>query len=386
MIFGFRSSSAVFLIAIGSLLLMQRSVHADFTFGSGANEFTITTVTVGNAGNSADIATTYNNIGSQTPGSVSYSYEVMKYEVTRGMVFKFNNQNDASSGSRDITLDLNFTPDPQYEDTFNPYRFNTPGDASSGVRDTLPASGISGAEAAQFVNWLNAEKGYAAAYNLDMNNDSSDWTTWSVAEWDSGDTGYLASQPYRNSEARFFLMNFDEAYKAAFYDSSTDSYFDYATGSNTLPRVYGQFYDPAPPTIPYQGTLSDSVVKLGNAKAIAEADQAGGVSPYGVMGITGSIGDLLEFTSLASLGSFGGSFHNGSTADLYAHNAALYYNVSTNTEFYSSGFRVIYADLSSSSGGSSSPTVPEPGTAMALGLLGIVGFANHRRRRRVRSL
>ena len=59
MIFGLKSSSAVFLIAIGSLLLMPRSVHADFTFGSGANEFTITTVTVGNTGNSADIATTY---------------------------------------------------------------------------------------------------------------------------------------------------------------------------------------------------------------------------------------------------------------------------------------------------------------------------------------
>ena len=99
-----RSSGAVFLIALGSLLLMPRSVHADFTFGSGSNEFTITTVTVGNAGNSADIDTTYNWIGSQTPGSVSYNYEVMKYQVTRGMVFKFNNQNDQKLWFITLTL------------------------------------------------------------------------------------------------------------------------------------------------------------------------------------------------------------------------------------------------------------------------------------------
>lgn len=207
--FGLRSSSAIFLIAIGSLLLMPRPVHADFTFGSGADQFTITTVTVGNAGNSADIATTYNWIDSQTPGSVSYNYEVMKYQVTRGMVFKFNNQNDASSGSRDITLDFGYNTSTTESTIFNPHRFVTYGDTTSGYKDTLPASGISALEAAQFVNWLNVDAGYSAAYKLNTNSDSSDLTTWSIAEWDSGDTGYLASQPFRNSEARFFLMNFD---------------------------------------------------------------------------------------------------------------------------------------------------------------------------------
>lgn len=163
MLFGLRSALAIFLIAIGILLLMPRSVHADFTFGSGADQFTITTVTVGNAGNSGDIATTYNWIGSQTPGSVSYNYEVMKYQVTRGMVFKFNNQNDASSGSRDITLDFGYNTSSTESTVFNPHRFVTYGDTSSGYKDTLPASGISALEAAQFVNWLNVDAGYSAA-------------------------------------------------------------------------------------------------------------------------------------------------------------------------------------------------------------------------------
>ena len=49
-------------------------------------------------------------------------------------------------------------------------------------------------------------------------------------------------------------------------------------------------------------------------------------------------------------------------------------------------FNLVYIYTETASSGSSAPTVPEPGTAMALALLGIVGFANHRRRRRLRSL
>lgn len=69
MMFGLKSSSiSVFLIAIGSLLLMPGSVRADFTFGSGVDQFTITTVAIGNAGNSADIETTYQGaIGRKCP-------------------------------------------------------------------------------------------------------------------------------------------------------------------------------------------------------------------------------------------------------------------------------------------------------------------------------
>jgi sulfatase modifying factor 1 len=188
------SITAVFLIVLIGLMQTSPLVFADFTFGTGADQFTITTVAVGNAGNSAD---------SNGNGSVSHSYEVMKYEVTRGMVFKFNNLNDPSSGSRDITLDLGYDPNTE-TNVFNPHRFNTYGAIASGYKDTLSATGIGGLEAAQFVNWLNVDAGYSAAYNLDTNSDSTDLSTWSIAAWDSGDTGYLASQPFRNSEARSF--------------------------------------------------------------------------------------------------------------------------------------------------------------------------------------
>jgi len=375
-----KSLTAASLIAISSLLLIADSVHADFTFGTGADQFTITTVAVGNADNSAD-STGY--------GSVSYDYEVMKYEVTRGMVFKFNNLNDSSSGSRDITLDLGYDPSTE-TNVFNPHRFNTYGDIASGYKDTLSATGIGGLEAAQFVNWLNVDAGYSAAYNLDTNSDSTDLSTWSIAEWDSGATGYLASQPFRNSEARFFLMNIDEAYKAAFYDSATGSYFDYATSSNTTPLVFGDYYD-SNSNLVWQGTDANSVATYGNPRALTEADQAGGVSPYGVMGITGNQVEIIEFTSPSYMGTFGGSVHSGGDSGLaqtYAHSATLFDSqTATGTEYVSSGFRVIYTDFTSnSSSGGGSPTVPEPTTAIALGLLGIVGFAGNRRRRRQESV
>lgn len=210
-------------------------------------------------------------------------------------------------------------------------------------------------------------------------------TTWSIAEWDSGDTGYLASQPFRNSEARFFLMNFDEAYKAAFYDGAAGSYFDYGTSSDSRPISYF-YYDSDLGAYVHQGTHANAVATFGNQRAVTEVDQAGGVSPYGVMGMTGNKKETLEFTSAAYHTSFGGTVDSGGDAGLdagYAHHATLASRFANDQEFASQGFRVLFADLTSgASGGGGSPTVPEPSTAIAMGLLGVVGFAGNRRQHR----
>lgn len=119
---------------------------------------------------------------------------------------------------------------------------------------------------------------------------------------------------------------------------------------------------------------------------MTEVDQAGGVSPYGVMGMTGNKKETLEFTSAAYHTSFGGSVDSGGDPGLdagYAHHATLAYQFDNDQEAASQGFRVLFADLTSgSSGGGGSPTVPEPGTAVTLGLLGVTGFLNIRLRRR----
>ena len=106
------------------------------TFGSGANQFQIEFVTIGNPGNAADTT------GAPNPsGAVSYTYNIGKYEVSRDMITKAN-----AAGGLGISLQ-----------DMSSYGGN-------GVH--RPAAGISWNEAARFVNWLNTSQGFQAAHNF----------------------------------------------------------------------------------------------------------------------------------------------------------------------------------------------------------------------------
>ena len=157
-------------------MLPLSAVDAD-TFGSGANEFTIDFTTIGNAGNAAD-DTGY--------GAVGYGYRIGTYEVSRGMIEKYN----AIGGGPTITL----------------------ADMTSfgGNGADKPATEVSWNEAARFVNWLNTSKGYSPAYNFTTGGFNDN-----IALWTSGEEGYNAANPFRNSKAYYFLPSEDEGYKAA---------------------------------------------------------------------------------------------------------------------------------------------------------------------------
>ena len=58
------------------------------TFGSGANQFSLEFVPIGNAGNSAD----------GPRGAVNYEYGMMKYEVTRAAIEKYNADYGTANG------------------------------------------------------------------------------------------------------------------------------------------------------------------------------------------------------------------------------------------------------------------------------------------------
>ena len=73
----------------------------------------------------------------------------------------------------------------------------------------------------------------------------------------------------------YFLPTENEWYKAAFYSGSGSTYYQYATGSNSVP------------TAVYSGTVAGTAVFYGNGEsptAPAAVDEAGGLSPYGTMG------------------------------------------------------------------------------------------------------
>jgi hypothetical protein len=135
-------------VLVASLLTSASSDAGTVTFGSGANAFDMEFVTIGNPGNAADSIT--------GGGSVGYTYEIGKFEVSEGMIEKFN-----ASQSLQIT--------------------------KSSLGPNKPAWQVSWNEAARFVNWLNTSTGGFAAYKFTTGgvNDNADlWTAADVSDYD----------------------------------------------------------------------------------------------------------------------------------------------------------------------------------------------------------
>jgi hypothetical protein len=292
------------------------------SFGTGSNQFNMEFVTIGNPGNAADTTGTPN-----PAGAVGYTYGIGKFEVSEDMISKFN-----ASQSLQITMDSRGT--------------------------NKPATSVSWNEAARFVNWLNTSTGGVAAYKFTTTGVNDD-----IELWQSGDAGYDASNPYRNSLAKYVLPSYNEWYKAAYYDPSNSTYYDYTTGSDFAPTPVAS------------GTGADTAVYNGNPGP-ADVDQAGGLSPYGVMGLGGNASEWEESSfdlansSGSSVRGFRGGFWNSFSDDLLS---SARYTVSPRVSLDGVSFRVV--TLSTGGG-----EVPEP-TSMAIFGLGALGFAYRNRRK-----
>ena len=211
------------------------------TFGSGANQFSIDFVEIGNPGNAADTT------GSPNPaGSVAYTYSMGKYEISRDVVNKAN-----LSGAFGVQMFVFADPD-----------------RNTGKK---PAAGVSWYEAARFVNFLNTISGNTAAYKFDLNGNFQLWTV--------SDAGYNPNNLFRNSLAKYFLPSNDEWYKSA-YGSPQGTWFDYPTGSDLAPTSVSG------------GTNSDTAVY--GQDIIADVDNAGGLSAYGTMAQGGNLREWME--------------------------------------------------------------------------------------------
>jgi formylglycine-generating enzyme required for sulfatase activity len=180
--------SVLFLGAFLCIISADRVV-AD-VFGIGENSFEIEFVTIGQPGNAADTT------GAPNPaGSVPYAYRMGKYEISEQMIDKAN-----ALGGLGIT-----------KDTRGPNK---------------PAT-VTWFEAAKFVNWLNMSTGATSAYKFD------DGGTFQL--WEPSDAGYDQANLYRNTLAKYFRPSVDEWYKAAYYDPTSGVYYDYPTGSDSVP-------------------------------------------------------------------------------------------------------------------------------------------------------
>ncbi|MEI8213745.1 MAG: SUMF1/EgtB/PvdO family nonheme iron enzyme, partial [Planctomycetota bacterium] len=296
------------------------------TFGSGANTFQMEFVPIGNPGNAADTT------GSPNPaGSVGYHYGIAKLEVSEDMINKFN-----ASQSLQITKDNRGT--------------------------NKPATGVSWNEAARFVNWLNASTGNVAAYKFTTNGVNDN-----IALWQSGDAGYDASNLYRSSLAKYVLPSYNEWYKAAYYDPNKAGgagYWDFPNGSDTAPTAIAS------------GTSPGTAVYAAQDRP-ADVSLAGGLSPYGVMGLGGNVDEWEESSSdlTNANGSSGRGFRGG---NFFFHSDSLWsghrpaYSPDDQNSFL--GFRVV-----SLSSDIPPPVVPEPSMMVIGSILGIGGLMAKRR-------
>jgi formylglycine-generating enzyme required for sulfatase activity len=288
------------------------------TFGTGSNQFQMEFVTIGDAGNAADTS------GAPNPaGAVGRIYDIGKFEVSEDMITKFN-----ASQSLQITK-------------------NTRGTAK-------PATNVSWNEAARFVNWLNTSTGNQAAYKFTTSgvNDNIDL-------WTSGEAGYDVNNKYRNSLAKYFLPSYNEWYKAAYYNPTNSTYYDYPNGSNTAPTAVAS------------GTANNTAVYGGGSVTVpADVNLAGGLSPYGVMGLGGNVNEWEEssFDRANSSVSVSRGYRGGTWSD-FSSGLSSSSRGSNNPSGSSHviGFRV--ASLPSSAA-----AVPEP-TSMAIFGLGALATA-----------
>ena len=326
------------ILALMALGIMVVPAHAGIvTFGTGSNSFAMELVSIGNPGNANDAA------GAPNPaGSVGYSYDIGKFEVSQDMITKYN---------------VNFgTPNSQVIPFADLSAFG-------GNGPDKPASGVSWNQAARFVNWLNTSTGKAPAYNF-LTSDVND----NIALWNISDPGYDPSNQYRNSLAKYVLPSTNEWYKAAYFDPNKPGgagYWIYPSGSDTDPTavsigmiagtaVYDQSYSQGP----------------------ANVNQTGGLSPYGVMGLGGNVNeweetsdDLANNSGSSQRGVRGGAWFDGFS---YSLSSSFRFSEYPDNDCQCYGFRVVSLT-------SSPAVVPEPNMMVVATILGIGGYISKRR-------
>jgi formylglycine-generating enzyme required for sulfatase activity len=188
--------------------------------GSSAFAVTIEMVTIGNSGNMPDIR--YDAIGF---GSVSYTYQIGKYEITAGQYTEFlnavakadpNGLYNTAMGNPNNELGSNI----KQNGLFPNFSYSVTSDWAN-----RPVNNISFWDAARFANWL---------HNGQPTGPQGPGTTEDGAYHDVGNQSLFG----RNPGARFFIPTENEWYKAAYHDQTAGlaaSYFDYPTGTNSVP-------------------------------------------------------------------------------------------------------------------------------------------------------
>jgi len=187
---------------------------------------TIDMVTVGNPGNATDVST------GGLHGSVGYSYQIGKYDVTIGLYTAFLNAVAATD-----TYSL-YNPSMGTNGNIQGIsRTGSPGSYSYSVLGSAnrPITYVSWFDSARFANWMANGQPTGAQTSTTTENGA-----YNVNQATSGDAvAKNASNPNTGAAPTFYVPTQNEWYKAASYsptlNSGSGGYYAYATQSNDTP-------------------------------------------------------------------------------------------------------------------------------------------------------
>lgn len=187
------------VLTLSLCLYVISSIASADTFGTEDNQITIDFINISGDASSANGT----NISSLSPGEDGYktftdpgSFRIGIYEITNDQWNKFVNNYGTVTGN------------PSYAYKKSAYFTGT----------EKPANNVSWYEVAQFINWLNTNKGYSPAYKFTGTQGQSDYKFY---PWSASDVGYNPNNPFRNSNAMYFLPTDDEWVKAAYWNGIT---------------------------------------------------------------------------------------------------------------------------------------------------------------------
>lgn len=318
------------ILVVGVLLAVANVASATIdTFGTGANQFTIEFVTISGDASSANGT----NISGRSTSNFGYktftdpgNFRISKFEITNDQWNKFK-ENVGGIVSGYPSSGYNQTP--------------------SWTGSNIPTNQVSWYEAAQFVNYLNTDAGYAPAYKFTGTPGTSSYT---FSPWSENDTGYDAVNPYRNKNAFYVIPTEEEWVKAAYWNGTTLQEFSTknnqaifqgdgreGTGWNYLDDVFA-----TDPPGPWQ-------VGSGSEELNGTYDMTGNVWEW-----VESTWYINDYTARAGRVVRGGSYCDGDLG-LGAFNR---FNDKPYFESYDTGFRVA--------------SIPEPCSLVLLGLGGLI--------------
>lgn len=304
----------------------------------------IDTVPVGNAGNAAD--TRYSAMGF---GSVGYTFNLGKYEVTAGQYTVFLNAVAATDtyGLYNPAMGVvsDFGANIQRSGSLGAYSYTVAADWAD-----RPVNYVNWGDAARFANWMHNGQP-TGAQDLSTTEDGSYFLNGATSN-----TALLAVA--RNLGATWVIPTEDEWYKAAYHknDGVTGNYWDYPMGSSAAPNNANPGGDTG-----HSGNYFDNDYTIGSPywrSIVGFFGQSD--SPYGTFDQGGNVWEWNEAIVPGSSESFrgvrGGSFNY------------FYYGLLASAGSYS------YPTGEAGALGFRVAQVPEPSTIamLALGSVGIL--------------